>query len=246
MASINRFFWKVWLRLNLLTKDVDNDYTASVSYTGKRTLRPADIARLLVEGRTEYQYDTVLNIFNMGDRIIREQIQHGSSVLTGVCHISPRVSGNWIGASAKFDPDRHRITVDMAPSTELREALKEVGIEVLGVKDDGAFIGLVTDTATGLTDGTITPNDDILIEGDKLKITPEDEPELGVFFVDDKNEVFAVKRRLTQNDPKRILARTPALPAGQYTLRVVTRFSNQSTMLKEPRTIEYDQILIIL
>jgi hypothetical protein len=27
----NNFFWKVWLRPNLLTKDVDNDYVAEVS-----------------------------------------------------------------------------------------------------------------------------------------------------------------------------------------------------------------------
>jgi hypothetical protein len=65
----------------------------------------------------------------------------------------------------------------------MRAALKEVGVEVLGVKDGGAYIGLVTDTATGLTDGTITPGDDILIEGDKLRIAPDDDG-LGVFFID--------------------------------------------------------------
>ena len=26
-----RFFWKVWLKLNLLTRDVDNDYIAEVA-----------------------------------------------------------------------------------------------------------------------------------------------------------------------------------------------------------------------
>jgi hypothetical protein len=243
--AIVRFFWKVWLRLNLLTKDVENDYTASVSLTGKRALRPADIARLVVEGRTEYQYDTVLNIFNMGDRIIREQVQRGNSVLTGVCHISPRVTGAWIGANAKFNPDAHRITLDMLPSAEMRETLKEVGVEVLGVKNDGAFIGLVTDTATGLADGTVTPGDDILIEGDKLKITPEGEDGLGVFFVNADGEVFPVTRRLTQNDPKKLLARTPNLPAGEYTLQVRTRFAGSAHVLKEPREIEYDMLLIV-
>ena len=39
-----------------------------------------------------------------------------------------------------------------------RNALSVVGVEVLGVKESGgAEIGLVTDTVTGNTDGTITP-----------------------------------------------------------------------------------------
>ena len=45
--AVYEFFWKIWLRLNLLTKDVDNDYTAEVS-TMKNTFRNEDIARAIV------------------------------------------------------------------------------------------------------------------------------------------------------------------------------------------------------
>ena len=80
----------------------------------------------------------------------------------------------------------------------------------------------VTGTATGITAG-----DDIRIDGDKLKIAPD-------------GEVTPVTRRFTQNDPKRLIARVPELPSGQYMLRVVTRFSNSAVTLKEPRVIAYD------
>ncbi len=243
--SVFRFFWKVWLRLNLLTKDVDNDYVAEVSLTGKKALRNADIARLIKEAGSELKYETLLSILDQSDRIIREQVQAGHSVLTGCCQYSPRVAGTWIGANAKFDPAVHKITLDIIPSAEMRVALKEVGVEVLGVKEGGAFIGLVTDTATGLTDGTITPGDDILAEGDKLKVAPADETGLGVFFISETGTTIPVTRRLTQNDPKKLLARVPDLAPGQYTLRVVTRFSNSSTLLTEPRTIDYDRLLIV-
>ncbi len=43
-----KFFWKVWLRPNLLTKDVDNDYIAEVS-TSNNTQRNDDIARRIIE-----------------------------------------------------------------------------------------------------------------------------------------------------------------------------------------------------
>ena len=45
--AVYEFFWKIWLRLNLLTKDVDNDYTAEVS-TMKNTFRNEAIARAIV------------------------------------------------------------------------------------------------------------------------------------------------------------------------------------------------------
>jgi hypothetical protein len=239
-----KYFWKLWLRLNLLTKDVDNDYIATVSTT-KRTLRNADIARIIKEIGSELSYETLLYILDQGDRIRREQIQHGNSVLTGCCQMTPRVTGTWIGANARFDPAVHKITLDIVPCAEMRQALREVGVEVLGVKNDGAFIGLVTDTLTKLTDGSITPEDDIRIEGDKLRIAPDDDATLGVFFVDATGAATPVTRRLTQNDPKRIIARVPALPAGQYTLRIVTRFSSGTVLLKEPRVIEYDRLLIV-
>ena len=240
-----KFFWKLWLRLNLLTKDTDNDYIASVSTTGKKALRNADLARLIKEAGSELSYETLLYILDQSDRFIREQLQRGNSVLTGCCQMTPKVTGTWIGANARFNPAVHKLTLDIIPSAEMRAALKEVGVEVLGVKDGGAFVGLVTDTATGLADGTVTAGDDIRIDGDKLKIAPDGKAGLGVFFVNADGDIIPVTRRLTQNDPKRLIARVPDLPAGQYTLRVITKFSQSSTLLTEPRTIDYDRLLII-
>jgi hypothetical protein len=240
-----KFFWKVWLRLNLLTKDVLNDYIAEVSTT-RNTKRNADIAAEIIAEGSEIKYDTLLSVLNQRDRVVRRLVQQGNSVLDGCTQITPRVSGTWIGANAKFNPAAHKITVDTIPSSDMREALKAVGIEVLGVKDSGAFIGLVTDTNTGATDGTISAGDDIRIEGDKIKIAPDDEPGLGVFFVDDSGTATPVTRRLTDNTPKRLLARVPSLPAGEYTLRIVTRYSSSTTNLKETRVIEYERKLTVV
>jgi hypothetical protein len=244
MAQYN-FFWKVWLRLNLLTKDIDNDYTAEVS-TEKNTLRNEEIAQRIVDEGSEIRYDTLLSVFNQHDRIIRESVQQGYKVLTGVAQYGPRVTGSWIGSNDKFDPDKHKVTLDMMPSAEMREALGQIGVEVLGVKDSGAYIGLVTDTLTGATDGSITPGDDIRIEGDKIRIGPDGENGTGVFFVAADGTSTPVTRRLTQNDPKTLIARVPdSLASGSYTLQIVTRFSTSSIFLKNARTIEYSLPLIV-
>ena len=241
-------YWKVWLTPNLLTKDVDNDYIAEVS-TSKQTLRNEDIAQRIVDEGSEIKYDTLLSIINQHDRIIREVVCDGYSVLTGVGQYSPRVTGSWIGKSANFDPETNKLILDMVLSKEMRDALSTVGVEVLGVKEGGgAAIGLVTDTLTEATDGTITPGEDILIEGAKIKIAGD--PDLcGVYFIPrdaPEETIYKVERRLTQNDPSRIIARVPAtLAPGSYTLRIVTQFTTASTLLKEPRTLEYEQPLVV-
>ena len=214
--------------------------------TSNDTRHNEDIAQRIVNAGSEIKYDTLLSVLNQRDRIVREMLQQGESVLTGCCKFTPRVTGTWIGSNAKFDSSVNKITLDITPSAEMREALAEVGVEVLGAKEDGgAYIGLVTDTATGKTDGSITAGDDIKIEGDKIKIMPDDEAGLGVFFVSSDGTATQVTRRLTQNDPKTLIVRVPALAAGTYTLRIVTRFSNGSTLLKEARTIEYNKSLVI-
>jgi hypothetical protein len=61
-------------------------------------------------------------------------------------------------------------------------------MEILGVKDSGAYIGLVTDAATKAIDGHITPGGILVITGDKLRIAPADDPEMGIFFVDENGD----------------------------------------------------------
>lgn len=235
------YFWKVWLRPNLLTQDVENDYIAEVS-TEKNTLRNEDIAKRIVASGSEIQYDTLLSIFNQHDRIIRESIQQGYRVLTGVCQYTPRITGNWIGSTPVYNPSIHRKTLDIVPSSQMREALTHVGVEILGKKSAGAVVGLVTDISTGRTDGFLTANDDIKIEGEKIKVDGTHES-IGVYFVDMvTSERHKVTHRLTQNDPRCVIARVPAdLKKGTYALEIVTQYT-QGLFLKEPRTIEYSPL----
>jgi ABC-type uncharacterized transport system YnjBCD ATPase subunit len=109
----------------------------------------------------------------------------------------------------------------------------------LGEKEGAGRVTLVTDIAVGKTDGTITPDGDLLVAGDKIKIAPEDESGLGVFFVDASGAPHPLTRKLTENLPKKLLFRVPALAAGSYTLKIVTRYSNGSTPARDPRAMPY-------
>jgi hypothetical protein len=238
--TAKKYFWKIWLRLNTLTKKADNDYIAEVSTTGN-TLRNEDIARHIVKERSEYRYESILSIFHERDKMVREAILNGSSVQDGNVHLTPRVIGNFLGSDPVYNPKEHKITCDATLTADFRKALnEEVGVELLGKKvDGGAVIGLVTDVATGKTDGTITHMGDVIITGEKIKVAPDKDDTLGAFLVDsDGNEVrfdtpFAI------NGPKRIVCRTPDVPKGTYTLKIVTQYAG-SDLLKQPRTIVYE------
>ena len=236
-------FWKVWLRRNLLTTDVENDFIAEVSTAGN-TLHNEDIAARMVAGRSELRLETILSILQSRDEILREAIAQGSAVQDGCVRIAPRISGSWLGINHAFDPAAHKITLDVSPSTEMRSILETVGVEVLGEKNSGAFIGKVTDVTTGKTDGTITPDEDIIVSGDKIKVAPEEGAGLGVFFVDAQGLETPVTRKLTENMPKKLVFRVPSLAPGSYTLKIVTRFSNASTLLNQPRAIIYEFPLV--
>ena len=79
----NEYYWKVWLRPNLLTKDDDNDYVAEV-LTQKDTLHNENIANAIIKEGSEIKYDTLLSIIKQRDRIVREHLMMGYSLLTEV------------------------------------------------------------------------------------------------------------------------------------------------------------------
>jgi hypothetical protein len=235
--------WKIWLRQNFMTREVENDYTGEVSTVGQ-TLRNEDIAERIVKGRSELRYETILAILNERDGIVLESVLGGTSVQDGVVHIAPSVMGLWVGTDRTVDPDRQKPSVSISPTAALREGLSNVHMEVLGVKDSGAYIGLVTDAATKAVDGHITPGGIIVITGDKLRIAPDNDPELGIFFVLESGDKMQATQ-ISQNDPKKLTVLVPQLPPGTFTLQVVTRFSNGSTLLKVARAIVYDLPLIV-
>jgi hypothetical protein len=238
------YFWKVWLTPNRLTKEVKNDFIAEVSTVGK-TRRNEDIARMIKNAGAEWDYESILDVINRGDHARKQCLLEGYSVQTEICHIAPRVPGNWIGSAEPFDPKKHKRTCDCTITEDMRKSLENVGVEVLGVKDSGARIGLVTDVSTGKTDGTITPNGDVTIDGVKIRIFPADGEGLGIFFVDAGGSETPVTHPLSMNNPKKIICRAPALGAGEYTLKIVTQFSASITLLKTPRTIVYELPLTV-
>ena len=238
MPTKKKSVWEVYLRPNTLTKDNDRDCIADV-YQHAETQRNADIADIIVKERTEFRPETIMNILTMRDKVVTQLLEEGLSVMDGVVQISPRVSGVWETEGAEYDEKIHKRTVDIVPTADLRSVLDAISVKVLGAKETTARITSITDTATGLKDGTITLGDDIIIEGEKLKIDEKDS-EQGVFFIRSDNVEFKTTRRLSINKPSQIIARVPKnVGTGVVKVLIRTKYAKGGTALKELREIVY-------
>ena len=230
--------WEVYLRPNTLTKDNDRDCIADV-HTRAATQRNEDIAEIITKERSEFRKETIMSILNMRDKAVKDLIEQGLSFMDGLVQISPRVSGVWETENSPYDEKVHKRTVDLIPTADLRTALDAIGVKVLGAKEASARITEITDTATGLKDGTLTIGDDIIIEGDKLKIDETDAAQ-GVFFKAANGTEYKTTRRLSVNLPSQIIARVPKeVPAGAVTVIVRTKYTKGTATLKEIREIVY-------
>jgi len=230
--------WEVYLRPNTLTKDNDRDCIADV-HAHAATQRNEDIAEIITKERSEFRKETIMSILNMRDKAVKDLIQEGVSFMDGLVQISPRVSGVWETENSAYDEKVHKRTVDLIPTADLRTVLDAIGVKVMGAKESSARITEITDTATGLKDGTLTIGDDIIIEGDKLKIDEKDTAQ-GVFFKAADGTEYKTVRRLSVNKPGQLIARVPQeVPAGAVTVIVRTRYSAGAVPLKEMREITY-------
>lgn len=236
------FVWKLWLILNKLTGD-PNDHTAIVDTAGPtKTLENIvnDVAK-----ESDIHKETVRAVLERANTSKGQYLQAGYAVNDGLIELSPRVTGNFHGHEP-VSKGQHNITLTLRLTNRMKALLTAVSLEILGFKDSGANITIVTDLATGAQDDTITPNDDILLEGDKIKVLGEEtetgtEPGIGVFFIDDNGNTFQATR-FNENTPSRVNVRVPAaLPKGKsYTLRIVTRFSG-AKLLVDPRIIDFSR-----
>nr|WP_314782214.1 DUF4469 domain-containing protein [uncultured Treponema sp.] len=233
-----KFVWEVYLRPNTLTKDNDRDCIADV-HAHAATQRNEDIAEIITKERSEFRKETIINILNMRDKAVKDIIQEGLSFMDGLVQISPRVSGVWETENSPYDEKVHKRTVDLVPTTDLRTALDAIGVKVLGAKEETARITEITDTATGLKDGSLTIGDDIIIEGSKIKVD-ETDPAQGVFFKAENGTEYKTNRRLSVNNPSQIIARVPKeVPEGKVEVMVRTKFSTGNKTLLQIREIVY-------
>lgn len=235
-----KYVWSIVLRPNPFTQDNDRDQIADVVPAAAK--RDEDIADAIVAEGSEIKKETIMNILSLRNKKVLEYALSGCTYTNEVETMSPRVSGVFEDINAVFNPEVNKCSFDIVPSSALRSQTSKISVKVTGCKDSGgAVIGAVTNTLTGSKDGTIQIGDDIIIEGEKIKIQDESDTEQGVFFVDAEGNEHRVTRKLTANKPSQLIARVPSSVAeGDVSLIIRTRYTGSNVnILKNIRELRY-------
>lgn len=169
-----------------------------------------------------------------------DAICQGNSYVSDMMRIQPSITGIF-GAKGILDPTKNQAQVNIAPSPLFSGRVSKVELEYSGRRliQGGAEISEVYDVATGKTDGTVTPGDNLKILGKKIKCLNSDGTGIGkVKIINEAGSAEEIKS-LAINDPSMLMFIFPTgLLAGNYTLEIETYFTASAThLLKEPRTI---------
>jgi hypothetical protein len=227
---------KAYLYDNLLTED-PNEFTARVS--SERTLNVADVCNSAVTrgGASVSAADMEHNV-NLFCKEMTYQLCDGFSVNTGYFTATPLIKGVFNSPTESFNPEKHSVMFLLNQGDTMRKEIPNIEVEIMGVADNSITITQVTDVKTGSVNNVITPNRNLKVKGYKLKLAGSfiDESGSKAYFVDPSD--------IVTNNPSELILITPELPAGNYTLRVISQFTN-SSLLKEPRTAIFDKVLTV-
>ena len=230
---------------NPLTERKD-DFVGRVQLNG--VLTNETVAKFIVAERTEFRYETILNILTLGDEVKCQHLAAGYAVNDGVAHMQPNITGSFIGAAAQFNPTVHSVGVAMSPSTALRNTIKETTVVVQGLAMSGTVINKVQDMFSGEENGIITPNRNLKIFGQRLKIVGENAADVGIWFIKSDDETVRIKvdeRDIIDNNPSQLTVVTPTLSAGEYYVEIATQYSKSTIPLKEPRIFRFELPLAV-
>ena len=231
-----------WIRKNPLTPD-PNDFVAVPVTIGSVSI--SSIVDELENEGMELKRETVIDVVNRFNRKAAELFVSGHNVNTGLVYMRPIIKGAFYGKT--WNPETNSLVASITPGADLRAAIAETVVEILGEQSSPIEVLALTDTVTGKTDGTLTKGRNAEIKGSYLKVVGED-PSCGITFTNvATSEVTKLDLAdIVINEPSRLLIFVPAsLAAGEYELTVTTQYSGGNNVLKQPRSATFATPVVI-
>ena len=168
-------------------------------------------------------------------RVLSDLILSGYSVNTGLFRAVPQFRG--VVDNGQWDQKKNSIYVSFTQDKDLREAIAQTSVNILGEKRDAMYIIGGEDAATRATDGMATAGRNYTLNGRLIKVVGEHES-VGITLTDASGKVSKLPNdMLVVNNPSQLIILLPSdLTDGDYTLTVTTQYSGTNTLLKTPRS----------
>jgi hypothetical protein len=166
------------------------------------------------------------------------QLADGFSANLGYFSVHPNIGGVFAGEKEAHDHAKHPISFRFQALKPMRDIRGDIEVIIEGIADTRGYITDYTDAETGAVKETLTPSNQFVITGYKIKIEGDD-PEAGIYFKSVSGGGVYQVSGLAENASSKLIGMTPACPAGTYTIVIKTQFSGApGKFLKDTRTIE--------
>ena len=198
----------------------------------------ADEERIIAEMKAEdsgLREETIRHVFDLEKRVTKRLLMSGVSVNTGLYYAS--VSFHGVIESSAWNPAKNSIVVNFNVGADLREAIKNTVVNIIGAKGSAMYIAGVQDISTRALDSSATAGRAFTLKGAMLKVTGTDDS-VGITLTDSKSKITKITEDLwVLNEPSRLSFIIPAgLAKGTYELKVTTQYT-RNTLLKVPRSV---------
>lgn len=234
---------KAYLYKNVFTEDADN-YLARV-----KTERSLDVKAICESAAKRGGADVAAPAMQHAVELFLREMEYrlcdGYSINTGSFTATPAVKGIFHSPEDTFDPGRHTLSFRFNQGESLRKKLPTVKVDVMGVADNTICIEQITDLKSGSINAWITPQHNLRINGQRLKLTGE-HPDVGVYFINQETGVHTKTdlSDIVTNYPTELVVMIPALETGSYLLQITTQYA-KGKILKEPRTNTSNRTLYV-
>jgi hypothetical protein len=243
MAILHKI--KAYLYDNLLTKDNPNDYIART--VSERSLGVKQICEAAVNrGGADVSAAAMEHAVELFLKEMAYQLCDGYSVNTGYFTANTNIRGVFDSPTESFNTAKHNILFQFNQGEKLRAEIPNIEVNILGVADASAMILQVTDVKSGSVNDLLTPDKNLKISGNKIRVAG-DNPANGIFFVDTatQSRTAVEASDIVVNNPSEVIVIIPSLKAGTYTLEIVTQYTSGNNLLKEPRTAAFEKTLTV-
>lgn len=234
---------KYVLSENLLTARPDDFMATPVDV---KSFDRDTIVEMMLRRGTLLTKTDILAVLNSLEEVVADIVKDGGAVNMPLFNTSFSISGVFDGAMDAFDPNRHRLYVNLNKGTLLRDVEKQVKTS----KTEGSAVAPsvieVRDVLSGTSNERITPGGVIQVFGSGLRIEGT-EPAVGLWFVPAEGAQPPVTAKaLVSNKPSSLTAMVPALDAGTYRIRVATQYAGSgSRLLKTPRVTTWEKVFVV-
>lgn len=242
---VTRHKIRAYLYDNALTEN-PNDFIARVA--SERSLTVRDISQAATtRGGADLSAEEMEYTVNLWLKEMAYQLCDGFSINTGYFTANALIKGVFDNSNEKFNSNKHTLLFDFVQGSLLRKELESVEVDIIGLADSSLAISQVLDVRTGSVNDLLTPERNLKINGQKLKLVGNRD-EVGVYFINqDSQERYKVETLdIVINTPAELVIVIPSLPSGQYKVAVTTQYSASGSMpLKEPRRAIFDKVLVV-